>query len=83
MTESDYPLHEEMKEREQERNGMQDFYDWLHDNGFYICEYDQNDKLWPTRKTPQQLIGGAMGIDPDALEKEKEAMLAAIREMGG
>lgn len=80
---SDYPLHDEMKEREKERDGMQDFYDWLGANGFYICEYDDNDQLWPTRKSPEELIGGAMGIDPAALEKEKQKMLDDIRKLYG
>lgn len=76
--ESKYPLHDRLTEREPQREAMQQFFDWLQDNGYCICE-DSGSKYWPTHKRPDELIGGALGVCPKELEKEKQQMLDEIR----
>ncbi len=79
----EYPLHDRLKAREPERLGMQKFFDWLQDNGYCICKYEEvegtSERYWPTDKRPDELIGGAIGVCPKELEKEKQKMLDSIR----
>lgn len=79
--EPQYPLHTKLKAHKLERRGMQRMLDWLQANGYSICESSGSEvhPYWPTGKRPDELIGGAIGVDPMGLEEEKQQMLDLIR----
>jgi hypothetical protein len=79
---SEYPEHDKLKANSDKTYVLSEFIDWLSGEDIEFCEMDgRNDCYWPTRRTPEALIGGFLGIDPKKLNAEKEAMLQAMREM--
>lgn len=82
---SAYPVHDKLKARELEARTIGDFLDWLReDKRYHIAHYVKwegyrDEHLDTVYDTPEQLIGGFLGIDPDELQREKAAMLDAIR----
>ena len=82
---SKYPLHEELARREDERETVQNFIDWLHDGGHFVIaevvhEEGYGPEFVPIRISRAELIGQFMGIDAKALSAEKDAMYREIVE---
>lgn len=75
-----YPVHTELKAREGERTAIQGVIDWIAEQGYTLCKYDDSrEEYFPVYIPPDKLIGQIMEIDPDALEREKRAMLDEVR----
>lgn len=84
---SKYPLHEEMKVRAGERQGVQTAIDWIAEQGYEICEDRWKDKpthdseYMPIRLRTDRLVAAILGIDYNAFMAEKDAMLEEIRNV--
>lgn len=78
----EYPLHDEMKARLGEHQGIQATIDWLAKQGYVICEYHFKDRplrdseYRPIQLRDDRLVAAILGIDYDAFMAEKDAMLA-------
>lgn len=78
-----YPLHEKLIEHKDEAETLSGFLDWLSEQGLWIAEPHKHegwdDRLVPTRRRNEDLIGGFLDIDPKGLAAEKDAMYQALR----
>jgi hypothetical protein len=62
---------------------LQDFLDWLSENGYWIARYQRwegyrDEVLVPVGRSPQQLMELFFEIDPVKIEAERRALLAEI-----
>lgn len=55
-----------------------DFLDWLFEAGYQICEWD-GDSFAPVHKRIELWLAARHGIDLDVVEKERAAVLEAVR----
>lgn len=77
-----YPEHEKLKARQRDVGLLSEFIDFVAEQGWELAEFnDKDERLWPVRKRPEEIIGLFLEIDPKKLEHEKRAMLAEIREL--
>lgn len=77
-----YPEHEKLRSLSRERDGAQMLYDYLGAEGLVIAGEHTDTihcDLYEAFRTPQDLIGGALGIDSYKLEEEKMFMLEELR----
>lgn len=83
MTETQkYPLHEMMSECSEERNTVQNVIDWLDEQGWTICELFKghaDDRYAPVAHSKEQIIARYFGVDLQAFDDEKRAMLDEFR----
>lgn len=87
-----YPLHTLMKAEEERRAVVQKVLDWLDEQGWTICRWAGDEggdigvgpchEYVPIHESKPDLIGKFFGVDPQAFDAEKRAMLDAIRETG-
>ena len=73
-----YPLHAELKARLTEAQVLGGFLDWLDECDLTICAQDRHGNYFPDYADKARRIGSYMEIDPEALDEEKRAMLAAL-----
>lgn len=59
---------------------LPEFYDFLKAKGIVLAAYGERDRLWPHRydADPNQLIADFLGIDLQAMDDEKRAILRAL-----
>lgn len=68
-------------------NAVARFLEWLSENGMFICERDPTTSPFVNRspyylidpKALRELPLTYLGVDPDALERERSAVLEALR----
>lgn len=73
------PEHDKLEALGGENQIVGAFVEWLLDR-YDICAYDEEMlEFLPTRSTIEALLGEYYGISRDEVEREKMAMLAAIR----
>lgn len=78
---SKYPEHEKLKTKQHEASTISSFIDFVAEQGWELAEFDdQSERLFSIRLRPDEIIGMFLEIDPKKLEKEKQAMLAEIRD---
>lgn len=90
---SEYPETPELDKRQWEvldtgKNVVvQDFYDWLHEQGLHICRMEDETDGWgsprymPDPRQPEQLMADFFGIDLNKIEAERRAILDHIRSV--
>lgn len=77
----DYPEHEKLKKVQKESQVCGELLDWLqNEKGIVLCKYNDSDYAMPVYMPIQDILGEFFGIDQNKLEKEKVAMLDAIRK---
>ena len=64
---------------------LSNFVDWLEENGYAVCTLEAtpgypSDQWIPHRKPFGEIFADYYGIDSNAMEKEKLAILQALRE---
>lgn len=69
-----YPEHAKLRARKADARLLSAFLDDLEESGLVICEADDSDNYYSTSRTKADLIGAFLGVDPDALSREKDAM---------
>lgn len=75
-----YPLHTKMKAEEPRRAVVQEVLDWISEQGWEICEFHEGHReYFAIHKSKPDLIGQFFDVDPQAFDREKTAMLDAIR----
>lgn len=80
----EYPEHEKLAKIAEESQAIGEFLDYtLPGMGLTLCERDDESysqpRWFPTRRSIQSILAEAFGIDENALELEKRAMLDSIR----
>lgn len=65
-----YPEHAKLRARKADARLLSAFLDDLEESGLVICEAN----YYSTSRTKADLIGAFLGVDPDALSREKDAM---------
>lgn len=74
-----YPLHAELKARLPEAQAIGAFLDWLEDQGLVLCKlHERTENYYPHYLSKERRIGEFLEIDPEKLDDEKRAMLAAL-----
>jgi hypothetical protein len=74
---SEYPEHDKLSAVQDQSQAIGDF---LANGGYVLCEYtDESDYPLPVQKSIQRLLAEWFDIDLDKLEREKRAMLEALR----
>jgi len=76
---STYPQHEKLDAVKDLSQAIADFLDWLNsEKGIFLASYGNIDSNWltPDITAKDRLLAEYFGIDLDALEAEKRAMLA-------
>lgn len=81
----DCPALDKLADNTEFHNHVMQFLEWLQETkGFAICARDPNsyDACYysPVRKSSSELVYGFLDIDPDQIDKEREAVLAFYRE---
>lgn len=66
-----------VKDKSQE---IGNFIDWLHEENLQICRREDDDELWPINERTESLLARYFEIDLKAAERERCALLAAIRK---
>jgi len=66
--------------------GIQEFLGWLAEHGYQVCRYEYNDgehrREWqPWQRPALRWIEDFRGVDPDAAEAERLAILDAHRRL--
>ena len=74
-----YPEHEKLKEVEVRSQAVGDFVTWMEDRGFSFQDANGS----PPRGCLIDWLAEFFEIDQKVLEKEKRAMIAAIRKYPG
>lgn len=74
-----YPVHEELKALATERRIVQSFLDWMDEDDLVICVNDGGEVKDQYNDTHAETIGRFLGIDPDELEAERQAMFAEMQ----
>lgn len=78
-----YPEHEKMKARKEEADALAPFLEWLQDQGYEICDWNDGRDEWHQAFSSSNQIEETMAaffdIDLKKLAAEKDAMLAEIR----
>lgn len=59
---------------------VQEFYDWLHEQGYRLCKPDEDDAYLPTLAQPEQLMADFFGIDRNKIEVERRDLLKKLRQ---
>jgi len=78
---SKYPECEKMSAVREESQAIGQFLDWLcGEKEYEICSYKDGDILTPIRFSIENLLAEFFDIDLKKVEKEKHAMLVALRE---
>jgi hypothetical protein len=65
-----------------ESQSIGNFIDWLHNEGYGICEYEEARDMgewFQTHRTIEQLLADYFDIDLDKIEKERTAVLEFVR----
>lgn len=80
------PQHEKLKTLQGDAECVGEFIDWLSDEGIQLCEkkahlYSEDGAMYPVDRTIEEMIAGFLGIDRDALEREKVSILNYQRQM--
>lgn len=83
------PEHERLKQAKKTDDATQligEFLDWLKsEKGYLLCRYPQRDHdddcLVPVREPVTRLLAEFFGVDENALESEKQALLKHMREV--
>ena len=75
-----FPEHEKLALVQPFSQACGAFLEWLEEQGFSICEVEEwgDGDFHPVRKSREKLLAEHFEIDLDALESEKEAMIAAL-----
>lgn len=75
-----YPEHVKLEGVGDSRNIIGDFLEWLsYGTDYVVGEWTTDDEITPSMKNTQQLLAEYYNINLNKLEKEKTAMLEAIR----
>ncbi len=85
---SDYPEHEKLKALDGKNNVVEQFLEWLSEQQLILCHWhetgdDENPSppgYHPAGLRMQQLIAQHFGIDEQALERERRAVLRKMRD---
>lgn len=78
----EYPLHKKLKANAVAAFSLSQFLDFLDEKELTIAEtYGGQGRLYPITKTKEQLIGEFLGIDPKALQAEKEEIIEELRNL--
>jgi hypothetical protein len=79
---AEYPELDKLSAAHSERMIIQNFLEYLRGRGFILCEETNNvsgDWLYyPTYKNEDDLIMEALDIDPQQVEKERQALIASL-----
>ncbi len=75
-----YPLCTRLSNTQRERSVLNEFFEFLDENKFLLCEED-DDGNYPIRMTREQLLMKFFDIDPNLLEKERRKLLAEQRAL--
>lgn len=81
----DTPEHDKlMAVPRDQREAVQEFFDWLNDQGWTICELVPTNiygdhEFRPITIPPQRIMAQFYGVDYQAFDREKAAMLDGIR----
>lgn len=77
----EFPEHDKLKQIKEESRAIGEFIEWLEENGYSICEYDDAnfDNYYRTPKSTEQLLAMHFNIDLNKIEQEKRAMLEKLR----
>lgn len=80
---TEYPEHEKLAEVAEHSQAIGEFLDWLqNEKGYTIASYrDDFLRLTPVLRSIKDLLAEYYDIDPEALEGEKQDMLAKQREL--
>ena len=77
---SEYPQHEKLRELEDKRDTVQEFYDWLlGTKRIVLSRWGDGDDLYPVGITPEELIAEFLGIDLKEFRAESEEMYRKLR----
>lgn len=76
-----YPQHTKMASRRTDLDAASDFYDFLQSEGISLVIYEgaNRDRFACSAPSVRRLLAKWIGVDEDALEVEKRAMLDALR----
>ena len=75
-----YPQHEKIKALGERRNTVQEFLDWLDEQGIRLAESAGTGELCCIGDSKEKVMARFFGIDLNKLELEKRAMLDSLRE---
>lgn len=75
----EYPMHAKLQPLQPLSQAVHEFLEWCGDEGIELAVYETDTRMWPVRESHQALIARYFEIDLGELEKEKCAMLDAIR----
>jgi len=76
-----YPQHEKVARHQDATQSAGEFLDWLiHEKDIRLVVFDNRNRPLVISQTTQDLLAEWVGVDLDALNAEKEAMLDRIRE---
>lgn len=74
-----YPEHEKLKARQRDVGLLSEFIDFIAEQGWELASFnDEDERLWPIHKRPDEIIDMFLEIDPKKLEQERKAILAEI-----
>jgi DNA polymerase III epsilon subunit-like protein len=77
---NDRPEHDKLMKVSELSNEIGKFLDYgLAAQGLTLCEESRSGRLWPTSRSIPDILARYFGIDQDALEAEKRAMLEALQ----
>lgn len=77
---NEYPECEKMAAIREKSQGIGEFLDWLSERGIILASYYEEAGLSPRHTNIEQLLAEYFNIDLNKVEKEKQAMLAELRE---
>jgi hypothetical protein len=76
MAEPQYPQSEKLRATADERHAVGDFLEFLRQQGIELAPTDERNYPLPTEDS---LVMKWLGVDEKALERERRAMLEALR----
>jgi hypothetical protein len=77
----DYPEHEKLEKVKERSQACGEFLEWLDAEGIILATWDrrpESDRMHTHMESSHRLLARHFGVDLDALEKEKRAMLDQI-----
>lgn len=83
MAKKKYPEHEKVHQIHANSQVIGEFLSWLlNEQCYFLCTVNKRDQFVPGHKNIENLLAEYYGIDLDALENEKQSMLASLRKGG-
>jgi len=82
---AEYPEHEKLQAVKDKSQAIGEFLEWLghRHRRVWLCDYSSRYDAWfPLVASKEELLAEYFQIGLKALEKEKQAMLRALRERG-